>query len=203
MKRDIIVVGASAGGVEPLRQLVKGVPTNLAASILVVVHIPPFQPSELPNVLNASGPLPAIHPQPGQPLQPGTIYMAPPDFHLIVDDGHVDLWRGPRENRHRPSVNTLFRAAAANFGKRVVGVVLSGSLDDGSTGLWWVKRYGGVAMVQDPQEAAFPDMPQSALQHVEVDFVLAAKEMGPLLGRLAAGADVDRLRSEWQPEAMR
>lgn len=184
-KRDIIVIGASAGGIDPLKTLVHLLPRDLAAAILVVVHIAPWRRSDLPFILNHSGHIPALHPASGQIIEAGTIYVAPPDFHMLIQKDRIQLWHGPKENQHRPSVNTLFRSAAVAFKKRVVGVVLSGLLDDGSTGLWWVKEFGGLAVVQDPQEAAFPDMPQNALQNVAVDHVLTIPDMASLLASVA------------------
>jgi two-component system chemotaxis response regulator CheB len=128
--------------------------------------------------------LPALHPAGGQAIDCGTIYVAPPDYHLLLERDRVDLWRGPKENRHRPAVNALFRSAAVAFGNRVIGVVLSGLLDDGAAGLWWIKRFGGIAVVQDPEDAQSPEMPAAALEHVKVDYVLPASEIGPLLAKL-------------------
>ena len=187
-KRDIIVVGASAGGVAALRMLVSLLPRDLPASVFAVVHIPPWGNSELPAILNYNGHLPAVHPRSGQPIQPGLIYIAPPDQHLLLQKDRVQLWRGPKENRHRPAVNPLFRSAAVVFKKRVVGVVLSGALDDGTTGLWWIKEFGGVTVVQDPKEAAFPEMPWSAMEHVAVDHVLDLNGIAALLTELARGS---------------
>lgn len=187
-RRDIVVVGASAGGVEALQLLVAGLPKDFPGTLLVVLHIPPWAPSKLAAILSRSGPLPAIEVPPSQLLEPGRIYVAPPDFHLLVEDHRVVRWKGPTEDRHRPSINALFRSAAVAYGKRVVGVVLTGALDDGTIGLWWVKHFGGVTVVQDPNEAEFPDMPRSALAHVEIDYVIAASKMGTLLWALANGS---------------
>jgi two-component system chemotaxis response regulator CheB len=121
-----------------------------------------------------------------QEVKPGWIYVAPANQHLILTEGPVLLWRGPKEDRFRPSINVLFRSAAAAYGRRVVGIVLSGYSHDGTAGLWWIKRSGGIAMVRFPDDAAVPDMPQSALEYVEVDYVLPASKMGGVLGRLAA-----------------
>jgi two-component system chemotaxis response regulator CheB len=126
-----------------------------------------------------------VHPEHGQLIQPGYIYVAPPDFHLLIESSRVQLWRGPRENRQRPSVNVLFRSAAVAYGPRVIGVILSGTLDDGATGLWWVKKHGGVAVVQTPSDAEFEGMPITALEHVDVNEVIPAREIGPYLADLA------------------
>ena len=183
---NIIVIGASAGEIEGLMELVAGLPRNLRAAIFVVVHQPAWHKSELPSVLSRTGDLPALHPAGGQAIDCGKIYVAPPDYHLLLERDRVDLWRGPKENRHRPAVNPLFRSAAVAFGSRVIGVILSGFLDDGATGLWWIKRYGGIAVVQDPNDAQSPDMPVAALEHVDVDYVLPAAEIGRLLTKLTA-----------------
>jgi two-component system, chemotaxis family, protein-glutamate methylesterase/glutaminase len=204
MKRDIVVVGASAGGVKALELLVGSVPKDFPGSILVVLHLPAWAPSGLASILSRSGPLPAIQAAPHQPLEPGRIYVAVPDFHMIVDDHRVLRWRGPTEDGHRPSINTLFRSAAVAHRERVVGVVLSGTLRDGTTGLWWVKRFGGVAIVQDPEEAEYPDMPHSALAHVNIDYVLPVSHIGPLLSELATGCSAPlqkkgaQEQSKWQ-----
>ena len=182
---DIIVVGASAGGVEALTRLVGGLPADLPASVFVVLHVPAYGASVLPSILARNGPLPARHPADGEEIKPGTIYVAPPDFHLLVDRGRVRLSRGPRENGHRPSVDPLFRTAARSYGRRVVGVVLSGSLDDGSSGLMTIKRRGGMAVVQDPEDALYYGMPRSAMEAVAVDRVLPIAAIGPALAELA------------------
>lgn len=184
--RDVVVIGASAGGVEALRELVGGLPAEFGGSVFVVLHIPPHSPSSLPKILDSAGPLPAAHPQDGESIQPGRIYVAPPDHHLLIQEGRVRVKRGPKENRSRPSVDALFRSAAYSFGARTVGVILSGTLDDGTSGLWTIKQLGGVAVVQDPAEALFPDMPRNACEQVEVDHVAPIAEIGPLLGRFAA-----------------
>ena len=182
---DRIVVGASAGGVEALVQLVSCLPADLPAAIFVVLHVPPHGGSILPQILSRSGPLPAIHPQDGQAIQPGHIYVAPPDMHLLIKRGYVHLARGPRENGHRPAADPLFRTAARAYGLRVVGVVLSGALDDGAAGLAAVKMRGGMAMVQDPKDAYCGDMPRNAMNSVGVDYCLPVAEMPAVLTRLA------------------
>jgi two-component system chemotaxis response regulator CheB len=182
---DIIVVGASAGGVEALTTLVRGLPEDLPAALFVVLHIPPYIESHLAAILNHRGPLPATDAVHGAAIAPGHIYVAPPDHHLLVRDGHVELTRGPRENSSRPAVDPLFRSAARAYGPRVVGIVLSGALGDGSAGLMAIAARGGVTVVQDPQEALFEGMPRTALKYVRVDHVLPVRQIPALLGRLA------------------
>ncbi len=183
---DIIVIGASAGGVEVLKQIVHDLPPDLPAAVFVVLHTGSF-PSMLPNLLRRAGPLPADHPGDGEPIQNGRIYVAAPDHHLIVNAGTVHITRGPKENNARPSVNTLFRTAANAYGSRVTGVVLTGCLNDGTVGLWEIKRHGGTTIVQEPSEATFSSMPLSAIENVEIDHVVSANEIGALLGRIAKG----------------
>lgn len=182
---DIIVVGASAGGVEALSELFSRLPGDVPASFFVVLHVPDRGTSMLPDILSRRGALPAVHPRDGAPIEPGRVYVAPPGFHLLVKRGTVRLLRGPRENGARPAVDPLFRTAAAAYGPRVVGVVLSGTLDDGTAGLQSVKSRGGTALVQDPDEAMYAGMPRSAVEHVEVDGVLPLAEIAMMLVRLA------------------
>ena len=186
---DLIVLGASAGGVEAVSALLSGLPHDLAAAVCVVIHQRPDIESLLPRVLARRTTLPVVVARQGARITPGTVHVAPPDLHLFVErderGGVLRLARGPRENRARPAVDPLFRSAALAFGARVIGVVLSGALDDGTGGLWTVKDRGGIAVVQDPDDAAVPSMPASALAEVEVDHVAPARELGALLGRLA------------------
>lgn len=182
---DIIVIGASAGGVEALTELVRGLPANLPAAVFVVVHFPAQSPSLLPQILTRASHLRAIHAQHGEAIQPGHIYVAAPDHHLAVYKGVMHVVRGPKENHCRPAIDPLFRSAAAAYGSRVVGIILSGSLGDGTAGLLAVKQRGGVAIIQQPDDALFPDMPRNALEYVTVDYVLPVAEMAPLVARLA------------------
>jgi two-component system chemotaxis response regulator CheB len=160
-------------------------PADLPAAIFVVLHVPAHSPSHLPQILNRKGGLTALHPADGEAIRNGRIYIAPPDFHLLVGQGRIRLTRGPRENGHRPAVDPLFRAAARAFGPRVVGLVLSGTLDDGTAGLAAIKQRGGVTVVQDPDEALYPGMPRSALETVAIDHALPLARIAELLGRLA------------------
>ena len=182
---DIVVVGASIGGLEALRSVVAGLPRDLPAAVFVVWHIAPDSPALLPDILGRAGPLPAMHPHDGEAIRPGRIYVAPPDHHLLLEDGRVRLSRGPKENRFRPAVDPLFRSAAGAYGARVIGVILSGALDDGTAGMEAIKARGGLAVIQDPREALDPAMPRSVLTHVAVDHVLPAASLGPLLADLA------------------
>ncbi|HWS89919.1 MAG TPA: chemotaxis protein CheB [Pyrinomonadaceae bacterium] len=184
--RDIVVVGTSAGGVEALRALVGGLPADFPGSVFVVMHTAPDSPGVLAQILDRSGPLPAASATNRDRIRPGHIYVAPPDVHLLLEPGRMRLTRGPKENRFRPAIDPLFRSAAQVFGPRVVGVILTGGLDDGTSGLLAIKRLGGVAVVQDPNEAFMPSMPLSALARVEVDYTLPVAEMPPVLARLAS-----------------
>jgi len=204
----IIVVGASAGGVEAVRSLAAALPADFPAPLFVVLHIGAHK-SELPSLLNQSGPLRAVHPGNGDPIRPGRIYVAPPDHHLLVEPGRVRLTKGPRENWARPAVDPLFRSAARSYGTGVVGVVLTGGLNDGTAGLYEIKRAGGTAVVQDPDDAVEPGMPRSALEHVAVDHCLPLARLPGLLARLAmrgaAEAPLDQARpapAERQGEGM-
>ena len=183
--RDIVVVGTSAGGVEALRALVGGLPADFPGSVFVVMHTAPDSPGVLAQILDRAGPLPAAYAANRERIHPGHVYVAPPDCHLLLEPGVTRVTHGPKENRFRPAVDPLFRSAAQVYGPRVVGVILTGGLDDGTSGLWTVKRLGGLAVVQNPDEAFMPSMPLSALGQVEVDHTLPVAEIGPLLARLA------------------
>lgn len=183
--RDVVTIGASSGGVEALMGLAGGLPEDLPAAVLVVLHFPQGTPSALPRLLSRSGPLPASHPEDGDRIVNGRVYVAPPGLHMLVEDGLVRLARGPKENYHRPAVDPLFRSAAVAYGPRVVGVVLTGARDDGTAGLSAIKRRGGVAVVQDPDDALFRQMPESALRYVDVDHRAPVGEIPALLARLS------------------
>ncbi|MBC7767606.1 MAG: chemotaxis protein CheB [Phycisphaerales bacterium] len=182
----IIVIGASEGGVSALRGLHAALPENLPAAVFFVLHIGAHD-SELPEILNGGGPLLAAHPNDGDPIRPGRVYVAPPDRHMMVADGAIRLTKGPRENFVRPSIDPLFRSAAESYGPGAVGVILTGGLNDGTAGLYEIKRRGGVAVVQDPSDATNPSMPRSALSHVAVDHCEPLALIPQLLQRIVAG----------------
>jgi two-component system chemotaxis response regulator CheB len=179
-----VVIGGSAGALAPLRKIVSTLPRDFPAPVLVVLHLSPDFPSALPELLSRSGPLPARHAQHGERLLPGRIYVAPPDHHLLVGQEHLRLSRGPKENRSRPSIDVLFRSAAYTHRAGVIGVLLSGLLDDGTSGLWTIKRLGGRAIVQHPEDAEYEAMPLSAVQAVQVDHVVPMPHIGPTLQHL-------------------
>jgi len=182
--RDIVVIGASAGGVEALQRLCAGLPADFPAAVFVTQHISPSARSVLPLLLDRAGPLPARSPRDGDPIKRGTIYVAAPDYHMLLREGTVLMRRGPNENRTRPAVNALFRSAALAYGGRVIGVVLTGLLDDGTEGLIAITAAGGTSVVQDPDEAAWPSMPRNALKRDHVSHVTKLADMGELLVRL-------------------
>lgn len=180
----LIVIGASAGGVEALKELFARMPADLPAAVCIVMHISPILESHLPEILNLAGPLRAHHLDSKEAIVSGKVYIAPPDRHLIVNDGTIEVSNAPKENRHRPAVNPLFRSAASAFGPKTIGVILSGVLDDGTAGLWQIKQSGGTAVVQDPHDAPHSDMPLNAINSVQVDYVVPIKEMAQLLAKL-------------------
>ena len=179
-----MVVGASAGGLPAITGLLGGVSRDVPAAFFVVVHLARHTTSVLPEILSKVGPLPAHRARSGEAIAHGRIYIAPPDNHLLLEPGRIVLGQGPRENRFRPAVDPLFRSAARAYGPRVIGVVLSGTLGDGTDGLRVIKHAGGIAVVQDAEDAAFPGMPLKALSEVDVDYVESAARLGPLIDRL-------------------
>ncbi|HYF64624.1 MAG TPA: chemotaxis protein CheB [Herpetosiphonaceae bacterium] len=184
--RSIIVLGASAGGVEALTATMAGLPPVIDAAIFAVIHMPAQSPSMLAAILDRAGPLPVKQASDGAAIQAGRVYVACPDNHLVLEQGVMRVVHGPRENRYRPSIDVLFRTAANAYGRRVIGVVLTGSLDDGTAGLIAIKRQGGLAIVQDPDEAVYPSMPRSALQHVAVDHIVRLAQLPAVLAHLTA-----------------
>jgi two-component system chemotaxis response regulator CheB len=201
---NIIVIGASAGGIGPVRAILSKFPKTIPAAICVVVHTSPEGPGMLATVLNRSTALTVVSPEEEMVIRDGCVYVAPPDYHLIVDGRHACLSHGPREHRFRPAVDPLFRSAAQHYGKRAIGVVLSGHMADGTHGLMLIKKAGGCAIVQDPDEAEVPTMPLTAMRRGQVDYVLPVEEMprvitGLLMNRHPSGARPSpsrRLRTE-------
>jgi len=183
--RDIIVIGASAGGVQALSTLVADLSPNLPAAVFIVLHVSANAPSLLPVILARECSLDVAQVSDGEPIQRGRVYVAPPDQHLIIEDGHARLVHGPKENLHRPSIDTLFRSAARWGGTRVIGVILTGARDDGKVGMRAVQQRGGLTIVQDPLEATFSSMPMSVLQDIRVDYSLPLREIAPLLNTLS------------------
>ena len=204
-KRDIIVIGSSAGGVYALRELVAQLPADFGGSIFIVQHVAAYTTSLLPDILSRCGTLTVRHPHDGEAIQPGHIYVAPPDYHLLIEEaadhessdrsspgqsgrGRILVRRGPKENRFRPSIDALFRSAAYSFGSRVIGVVLTGLLNDGTSGMWTINRLGGLCVVQEPTDALYSSMPESVLEFVNVDHVVPLADIAPLLTRLSGEA---------------
>lgn len=181
---DMIVVGGSAGGVEAVTQVVESLPSDLNAAVFIVIHFPEFSDSVLPAILNRRGRLKAVHAEDGMAVEPGHIYVARPGKHLLVRRSVVRLVEGPKENGNRPAIDPLFRTAARSCGPSVAGVLLSGMLDDGTMGMAAVKRFGGVTIAQDPEEATFSAMPRNAIERVGVQHVLPLDQIGPLLVQL-------------------
>jgi two-component system chemotaxis response regulator CheB len=184
-RRDIIVIGGSAGAIEAVSEVARGLPPDFPAAVFVVVHFPGSVTSALPRILSRAGPLPAQHAQDDEPVRPGRIYVAPPGCHLLLQNGRTRVTKGPKENGYRPAIDVLFRSAAHRYGGRVVGVLLSGSLNDGTAGLLSIKQHGGVALVQDPETAMHTGMLRSAIDHVRIDQVLPVESMAALLSQFA------------------
>ncbi|HJQ70507.1 MAG TPA: chemotaxis protein CheB [Blastocatellia bacterium] len=182
---DVIVIGASAGGIEALKALVKLLADDLPASLFITLHVPGNGTSVLPKILSRVAPFAAHHPEDMEAIEHGRIYIAPPDTHLLVKRGHVRLTRGPKENGFRPAIDPMFRTAARYYGHRVVGVILSGTLDDGTAGMIAIKKQGGIAIAQDPDEALYNGMPLSAIENAGVDYVAPLSEIASILIRLA------------------
>lgn len=203
--RNIVVIGGSAGSLTALLAIAAGLPADLPAAILVALHMHPEARSQLPQMVSARGPLRAVHPVHGEAIVPGTIYIAPPDTQLVPRPGFVQFVRGPKENGHRPSIDVLFRSAARAYRNRVIGVVLTGFGDCGTSGLLSIRARGGVAVVQDPSAAAVPGMPRSALERAQPDYVADVSELAGLIARLVAepprpastpGRDVQELEGD-------
>jgi two-component system, chemotaxis family, protein-glutamate methylesterase/glutaminase len=184
--KTIVVIGASSGGIDALRVIMAGLPRDLPAAICVVVHTAGNAPGILDSILGRAGALRVRNAATGMPIEEREVYVAPPDYHLLIEPGHLSLTKGPKENRFRPAIDALFRSAAQVYGPAAIGVVLTGNLDDGTAGLWAIKRLGGIAVVQDPADAMFPSMPANAARYVDVDHSVPASAMAPLLVRLVS-----------------
>jgi two-component system chemotaxis response regulator CheB len=185
--KRLVVIGASAGGIEALRVIAAGLPRDFPAAICVVVHTGADSPAMLDSILSRHGTLPAVSAKSMMRLEEGRIYVAPPDHHLLVEPGTLRVTKGPKENRFRPAIDPLFGSAAQAYGPAAVGVVLTGNLDDGTAGLGAIKRLGGIAIVQDPADAMYPSMPRNAAKYVDVDYSVALSDIAPLLVRVTAG----------------
>jgi two-component system chemotaxis response regulator CheB len=203
VRRDIVVVGASAGGVQTLPKFFEGFEPEIGAAFFVVLHVSPSAHSYMPTLLGRAGRLPALHAEDGQAIEPGKIYIAPPDFHVLIEDNVMRLSHGPKENRHRPAIDPLFRTAARAHDSRVIGVVLTGTLDDGTMGLKAVKDAGGLTIVQDPDDALYPDMPRSALQVVDPHYVLPLEEIRMTLPRLIKEPVKEKVMKRFKDKGMK
>jgi two-component system, chemotaxis family, protein-glutamate methylesterase/glutaminase len=184
--RDLVVIGGSAGAVEPLKAILSNLPPDLRAAIAVVLHVPAGSTGIHKTVMRAASPLPVETAVDGMPLVRGRVHLAPPGRHLLVDDGHLALGGGPRENLVRPSIDPLFRSAAVSHGPRAIGVILSGMLNDGAAGLEAIKRCGGIALVQAPREAHASEMPLAALEATSVDLSADARQLAEAIVRFVA-----------------
>jgi two-component system chemotaxis response regulator CheB len=182
--RDVLAIGTSAGGVQALIFLAKNFPRQFPAALLVTIHLPSRAHSTLDEILSWAGPLPAQFAREGDVLTKGRIYLAPPDRHLLLEGDRMSLGEGPRENNSRPAIDPMLRSTALCCGGRAIGVVLTGTLGDGASGLWAIRQGGGIAVVQDPKDAAFSEMPLTALNRAKPDHVASLDEMPALLGRL-------------------
>jgi two-component system, chemotaxis family, protein-glutamate methylesterase/glutaminase len=201
--RDIVVIGTSAGGVETLLKLFKDLPADIRAAFFVVIHVQPNAPSYMPAMLSRASRLSAEHAQDKRRIEAGKIYVAPPDHHILIEQGRMRLSHGPKENRHRPAIDPLFRTAAETYNSRVIGIVLTGTLDDGTMGLRAVKDAGGVTIVQDPGEALYPGMPRNAIQIVEPDYVLRLREIRMMLPRLIQEPVKEKVMKRFKDKGMK
>jgi two-component system, chemotaxis family, protein-glutamate methylesterase/glutaminase len=197
---DLIVIGASAGGIQAMQTLLRSLPPSLPAMVLLAIHLAAESRSQMPLLFGRESNLPVNWAEDGEPLVHGQVRIAPPDHHLLVERQALRVVKGPRENRHRPAIDPLFRSAAWSHGPRVVGVVLSGYLDDGTAGLWAIKSCGGITVVQDPDDALQPDMPANALMHNRIDHRLGIEQIGPLLAELATRPAPGQPPSPGQPQ---
>ncbi|WP_053381170.1 chemotaxis protein CheB [Nitrospira moscoviensis] len=195
IKRDVVVIGASAGGVMALRELFAAFPAGMPAAVGVVLHRS-AAPGELAQVLGRRSALPVIEPAGRTAMKQGHIYLAPPDHHLLFETGRrLAIRRGPREHSTRPAVDPLFRSAAETYGRRVVGILLTGCGEDGVSGLIAIAKASGLTLAQDPEEAYMPSMPLNALRYDDVNGVFRIDELGPVVAALAAGREIPARRA--------
>lgn len=189
VKRDVIVIGASAGGVMALDELFAALPARLPACIGVVLHRS-TSPGQLISVLARRSPLPVVEPKDSTPMKPGVIYLAPADHHLLFEHGGIAVHRGPKEHSTRPAIDPLFRSAAINYGARVVGMVLTGAGEDGVSGLIAISQASGVTLAQDPDDAYMPYMPINAMRFDNVAAVFPLRDLAAVVTALAKGQSV-------------
>lgn len=198
-QRDMVVIGGSAGSIGPLKKILRGLPTDFAGSVLIAIHLAEDFPGFLEENLAHWSSLPIRHPADLEPIRRGHVYLARPNFHLTVEDGVMRVLRGPRENRHRPAIDPLFRTAARNYGSRLIGLVLSGQDDDGSAGLYAVKQRGGIAIVQDPRSAEFKVMPLRAVEYAKPHYILRAEDIASNLIKLVSADEDETVMSTNNP----
>jgi two-component system chemotaxis response regulator CheB len=196
--RKVIVIGSSAGSVVALKELVSNLPADFKTPVFIVQHGYANQPNNLAKILDHAGPLHAAYPQDGSEINEGTIYLAPRDHHLIFEDDHILVRKGPKVNRLRPSVDLLFRSAAYCYGPNVTAVILSGMPDEGCSGMWMVKRMGGTAIVQDPDQDSYPGTPASVLKYVDVDHFCPLSKISQLLAELDQNTPVQKANASKQ-----
>lgn len=189
--RDVVAIGGSAGAIEALHVLLAELPPDLRSVLTVVIHRNPFVPSRLAVVLQRVASLPVVEPEDRDPIDGGRIYLAPRDLHMTVHEDHIRLRRDPKQHRMRPAVDPLFHSAALAFGRRVVGVLLSGAGQDGVSGLVAIRSQGGIALVQDPDEATIGAMPRKAIAGDDIDGVLSVAELARAIATLAEGGTID------------
>jgi two-component system chemotaxis response regulator CheB len=194
--RDVVTIGASAGGVEMLIRLFRSLPRDLPAIVAVVIHRSPIFETRLPLVLGRRARLPVVEPEEGEALVPGCIYVAPRDQHMLITPGRIRLTRGPKEHSTRPAIDPLFRSGAEAYGPRTTGVLLTGFGADGVRGLIAIKAAGGISLVQDPEEAPRPALPRSAIANDDVDAILTIDEMAQAIVDLSAGKTLTRSRND-------
>jgi two-component system chemotaxis response regulator CheB len=189
-RRDVVVIGGSAGAVEALTHVLAQLPLDLGAAVAVVLHRHPDVTSNMARVFSRGSKLEVVEPEQGQPFDPGCVYLAPPDRHMVLCDDIVHLNRQPRQHHTRPAIDPLFRSAARSYGRRVIGVLLTGNLSDGVGGLIEIKQCGGLSLVQEPGEARFPSMPRNALIYDHVDLVFRLDGLVEVLAKLVSGQSV-------------